>query len=145
MSVLLNGGGGGNNESNRIPDLSKEKKNGKEEDDNEISNLESKYDEKYPDNRTVLVLNFKTRLDVGFIKKVFSTMGKIREVVSGEVKRNSGRKLYYNVVVFKHENDMIRAFDIRMFYNFMSRWTIFLLCRYAMAFNISFIITLALD
>lgn len=47
-----------------------------------------KYEETYPDNRTVLVLNFKTRLDIGFIKKVFSTMGKVREVVSGEVKRN---------------------------------------------------------
>jgi hypothetical protein len=71
-----------------------------------------------PANRTLLAVNFIQRYEDSFIYKVFGTMGKIRRVFSGELKKaksnGTGRKLFYYVIVFKHESDFFRTFDFKM-------------------------------
>lgn len=51
-------------------------------------------------------------------------MGKLRRVFSGNLKKSksngTGRKLFYYVVVFKHENDFYRTFDVGSFHEKIS-------------------------
>lgn len=72
-----------------------------------------------PDNRTALVINFDKLYPEDFIRKVFGVMGQVRRVFGGSIGKKAGeiksRALHYHVVVFKHEKDMLRAFDLHLF------------------------------
>lgn len=72
-----------------------------------------------PDNRTALVINFDKLYPEDFVRKVFGVMGQIRRVFGGSIGKKAGevksRALHYHVVVFKHEKDMLRAFDLHLF------------------------------
>lgn len=75
--------------------------------------------QEFPDNRTVLCINFDKQYDELFMKKTFGVMGQIRRVFSGAVakraEQSASRKLYYHIIVFKHEKDMLRMFDVELF------------------------------
>lgn len=78
----------------------------------------SKIFEDLPEDRTMLVINFDKQYDDGFMRKVFSTNGKIRRIESGRIKQKSTgskKNLFFCVIVYKHERDMIRAFDLELF------------------------------
>ena len=71
-----------------------------------------------PHDRTLLVINFDKEYDKGFIWKVFSTAGKLRRVESGKIRQHAkGAKkfMFFSVVIFKHDRDMIRGFDQEYF------------------------------
>jgi hypothetical protein len=83
-----------------------------------FKNTTSKIFEDLPLDRTMLVINFDKQYDDGFMRKVFSTMGKIRRIESGRIKQKatgSKKNLFFCVIVYKHERDMIRAFDLELF------------------------------
>lgn len=82
--------------------------------------------EDIPTDRTILAINFDKKYDDVLIRKIFGTMGKLRRIESGQIKQkgvfagglNSGgrqKTIYFYVVIFKHEKDMIRAFDLELF------------------------------
>jgi hypothetical protein len=72
-----------------------------------------------PDNRTALIINFDKLYPEEFVRRVFGVMGQVRRVFGGSIGKKAGeiknRALHYHVVVFKHEKDMLRAFDLHLF------------------------------
>lgn len=81
--------------------------------------VSSKLSSSMPDNRTVLVVNFDKLYPDAQVKKIFSVMGQVRRVFSGSLQKkksqNSGRNIFYHVVIYKHEKDMLRMFDLDLF------------------------------
>ena len=86
--------------------------------DENFKETTSKIFDDLPENRTLLVINFDKQYDDGLMRKVFSTNGKIRRIESGRIKQKasgSKKNLFFSVIIYKHEKDMIRGFDLELF------------------------------
>ena len=84
----------------------------------EFQKTTEKIFDEIPNDRTLLVINFDKQYENSFMWKVFSTTGKLRRVESGKIKqqaKGAKRFMYFSVIVFKHERDMIRSFDLAEF------------------------------
>ena len=72
-----------------------------------------------PIARTLIVINFDKPMVDEKIKKMFQLLGKVRKVVSGHYKNKAKntkfRNVYFSLVVYKNEFDLIKTFDTEYF------------------------------
>ena len=75
--------------------------------DNKKEEVENKSE--YPRDRTLEVITFGDKQQLESAKQLFRKLGKIRKYVTGEGEYK-GRIIYYAMIVFKFEFDLVKAF-----------------------------------
>lgn len=73
-----------------------------------------KYGVKETFNRVIQAITFDSVLDEAEVKKIFRVLGKIRKVEVGETKQK-GRVLYFALITYKFEFDLVKAFNLEYF------------------------------
>lgn len=73
----------------------------------------------FPEQRTLLVINFDLLFEKSFLKEIFQVHGKVRRIFNERiVSKNKTRKkkdCFLSIVVFKNRIDMVKLFDVEHF------------------------------
>ena len=85
----------------------------------QYQNTTQKILKNFPEQRTLMVINFDSLFEPQFLKEIFQIHGKVRRIFNEKIvstKRNKKRKeCFLTIIVFKNRIDMVKLFDVEHF------------------------------